>query len=174
MYIKKWSGIYYLEGMIIPMQLIVASQLDPTEYLWLRSILLPLKTRQELQKIYTSYDQHRANNFYEKAMNFITKKDRKIIRRYGDMCEELQKLLWEMAGERAEKMAEEMAEEKAKEMAEEKAKEMAEEKAKEMVEEKEFKIVKNMLLKGLSCKEIGEYTGISIEEVQRIQKRIAC
>ena len=158
MYIKKWSGIYYLEGMIIPMQLIVASQLDPTEYLWLRSILLPLKTRQELQKIYTSYDQHRANNFYEKAMNFITKKDRKIIRRYGDMCEELQKLLWEMAGERAEKMAEEMAEEKAK----------------EMVEEKEFKIVKNMLLKGLSCKEIGEYTGISIEEVQRIQKRIAC
>lgn len=156
---EKWKGIYYLEGFVIPMQLIVASRLDKKEKYLLRNLLMPLREEDQLQKIYDSYGKHRNNKYYEEVINFIIYKDREFIRRKSEMvqvAEGLREFIYEAAEEKAQSMAKDMAQNMAKETLKEKAREKAIE----------------MLKDGLSCEKTSKYSGLTVEEIKLLQREL--
>lgn len=151
---KADAGIYYIEGLQIPVQLILTSKLSNEENLWLRNLTNDLTEKDTARKMITEYEQHKDDRRYESVMNLITNANVKLFEEVNHMCEALVDIVYrserwqesvdkaakeaakEVAKEMAEKMAEEMAEQMAEEMAEQKVKEMAEQMAKEMAEQK--------------------------------------
>ncbi|MBQ9989474.1 MAG: 3-isopropylmalate dehydrogenase [Lachnospiraceae bacterium] len=100
--VEKWKGIYYLEGFVLPMQLIVASRLDGEENLWLRSILMPIDSA-EAEELTEIYKGSKDNNYYNRAYGFIFGKSKKLKEEakmreaihiiYSEEFEELEKKL---------------------------------------------------------------------------------
>ena len=84
---KIESGIYYVNGDVIPVQLIVISELDPNRNLWLRSL---------------------DNTLYRSAMNMIVKANKDKFKE-GDvlMCEALEELFMEIMPDRVQKLMDE-------------------------------------------------------------------
>ena len=193
---EKGDGIYYLKGFIIPVQLIVASELDEEENLLLKSLLMPVEGKEKINELLKVYRKHRDNGYYEKVINFIIEKEEKNIRRKENMGPELKKTLLdvfsghlnsiasemanemasemanEMASEMANEMASEMANEMASEMANEMAKEMAQKMAQKMADEKINEMAKRLLRKGISCEEVGECMELKLEKVEELQKEL--
>ena len=153
---EKEEGIYYLEGFVIPIQILVASRLDEEENLLLKSILTPVKDKEKINKLLKMYRQHEKNGYYERVMDFIIQKDQKDIRREENMGPEMRKFFREMASEMATEMATEMASEMATEMADKMANEIA----------------NKMLKDGLPLESVVKYTGFPAQKVEELQKRI--
>lgn len=65
------EGIYYIVGDIIPMQLIVTSQLSKQNNFWLRSLTNDLKEREEAEEIVREYQKHEGNQLYHSVMDII-------------------------------------------------------------------------------------------------------
>lgn len=100
---------------------------------------------------------------WEGIYYFIAYKDRTFIRRKREMvqvCEGLRDIIYEAAEEQAKIMAQGMAQDMAQDMAQEQIKENAAEKAKEMLKD------------GLSSEKVSKYSGLTLKEVENLQKRL--
>ena len=70
--IKEYEeGIFYIMGDIIPIQLIVTSQLSKQNNFWLRSLTNDLKEREEAEEIVREYQKHEGNQLYHSVMDII-------------------------------------------------------------------------------------------------------
>lgn len=93
---KSEKGIYYVYGDQIPIQILVASQLDPSENLWLRSLTNNLHERQMARKLIDEYQKHGKNVLYQSMMDVIVRANTQQFNREDKkMCEALRELMEE-------------------------------------------------------------------------------
>ncbi len=111
---KQENGIYYIEGDIIPMQLIVVPELSDEKNLWLHSLTNRIDTSETAQKLVDEYEQHRTNRLYESVMDVIVRSNRDKFQEVDSMCQ----ALYELFEDQLEQKVVEMAEQRAAEMVE--------------------------------------------------------
>lgn len=105
---KIESGIYYVNGDVIPVQLIVISELDPNRNLWLRSLTNHLDNENMIRQILGEYNGNLDNTLYRSAMNMIVKANKdKFKEGDGLMCEALEELFMEIMPDRVQKLMDE-------------------------------------------------------------------
>ena len=93
---KAEKGIYYVYGDQIPIQILVTSQLDPSENLWLRSLTNNLHERQMTSKLIDEYRKHEKNVLYQSMMDVIVRANiQQFNREDKKMCEALRELMEE-------------------------------------------------------------------------------
>lgn len=93
---KSGKGIYYVWGDQIPIQILVTSQLDPTENLWLRSLTNDLHEYQMTRKLIDEYQKHEKNVLYQSMMDVIVRANtQQFSREDKKMCEALRELMEE-------------------------------------------------------------------------------
>ena len=92
---KTQKGIYYVNGDKIPIQILVTSQLDPSENLWLRSLTNDLHERQMARKLIDEYQKHEKNVLYQSMMEVIVRANTEQFKEDKKMCEALRELMEE-------------------------------------------------------------------------------
>ena len=97
---KRGEGIYYITTGIIPMQIIVSSELSEKENLWLRSLTNNLNDAKLVDKISGIYSEHQKDERYKAVMNVIVRANRKKFKEVTNMCEALREI-WAEDFERA-------------------------------------------------------------------------
>ena len=105
------TGIYYVTGDKIPIQIVVTKALSSQENLWLKNLTNRLEKTEEAEKLIEDYRKNRGNTLYESVMDIIVRANRKKFEEARDMCEALEELMREKLEERvAEKLEERVAE----------------------------------------------------------------
>ena len=80
----------------IPIQILVTSQLDPSENLWLRSLTNNLHERRMAEKLIDEYQKHGKNVLYQSMMDVIVRANTQQFNREDKrMCEALRELMEE-------------------------------------------------------------------------------
>ena len=80
----------------IPIQILVTSQLDPSENLWLRSLTNDLHESQMAEKLIDEYQKHGKNVLYQSMMDVIVRANTQQFNREDKkMCEALRELMEE-------------------------------------------------------------------------------
>ena len=134
--VPQETGIYYVLGDLMPIQLIIVPELTDEKNLWLHGLTNRIAASETATQLINEYEEHRQNRLYESVMEIVVQSNRTKFQEVDSMCHALFELfedqLKDMARQMAEPIAKEMAEPMAKEMAEPMAKEMAEPMAKEM------------------------------------------
>ena len=93
---------------MIPVQLIVISELDPNRNLWLRSLTNHLDNENMIRQILGEYNGNLDNTLYRSAMNMIVKANKdKFKEGDGLMCEALEELFMEIMPDRVQKLMDE-------------------------------------------------------------------
>ena len=90
---KHGNGIYYVEGDIIPIQIIVKKKLSTTENLWLASLTNSLREKETAKKLLNVYNQNRTKPLYRSVMNTIVTTNHEIFEEGKDMCQALEEIL---------------------------------------------------------------------------------
>jgi len=93
---KKFKGIYYITGDILPIQFIIQNQLSKEENLWLKSLTDNLENDGSVQLLLEDYDMHRYNVMYDAMMDMIVRANPEKFKEEKGMCEALKELLMEM------------------------------------------------------------------------------
>ncbi len=118
--IPQGNGIWYIEGGMFPMQLIVTLKLSKEENFWLKNLTNDLKNTAEAEALFTEYEKHKNSNLHKSVMNLIMRANKEIFKEArGNMCEALMELMEDVIEEKvAERVAERVAEKVAEKVAE--------------------------------------------------------
>lgn len=101
-------GIYYIQGDIIPMQLIVTSELSEENNLWIRYLTNDLQEKTTVEQLIEEYGKHREEKLYKSAMNIIVRANREKFEEVREMCEALEELMEDKFVERENAAKEEL------------------------------------------------------------------
>ena len=99
---KKESGIYYVEGDVIAIQIIVTSQLSPEENLWLYSLTDNLTDPEVTERLLADYNGKEADNLYSAVMQVVVQANKKQFQGGEDMCDALRKIIDEEVNKRVD------------------------------------------------------------------------
>ena len=99
---KKEPGIYYVEGDIIAIQIIVTSQLSPEENLWLYSLTDNLTDPEVTERLLADYNGKEADNLYSAVMQVVVQANKKQFQGGEDMCDALRKIIDEEVNKRVD------------------------------------------------------------------------
>ncbi len=113
---KKEPGIYYVEGDIIAIQIIVTSQLSPEENLWLYSLTDNLTDPKVTERLLADYNGKEADNLYSAVMQVVVQANEKQFHGGEDMCDALRKIIDEEVNKRVDEEVAEKVAEKEKEL----------------------------------------------------------
>ena len=80
-------GIYYVEGDIIPIQIIVTSQLSESENLWLKNLTNKLKDLEKARQLVRDYLRHADNGLYQAVMDAITRANQRTFEEVNSMSD---------------------------------------------------------------------------------------
>lgn len=94
--IKKEQGIYYLEGDIFCIQLLVVNELSKEENYWLQSLRNDIKTKNEMVDLLERYEKKKNLKWYEELMDIIVRANWKHIKEENEMCKALEEICEEM------------------------------------------------------------------------------
>ena len=97
------SGIFYVTGDFIPIQIIVTKKLSKEENLWLASLTDHLDSEAEAEKLVTEYRNHTTNKLYQSVMDIIVRANHKQFEEAVKMCEALKELFEDEFNERETK-----------------------------------------------------------------------
>ena len=89
---KTDAGIYYIYKDIIPIQLLVTSELSEKVNLWLRSLTNDLSSVDTIEKLSKEYGKHQHDELYKSMMNIITRANKEKFKEVTGMCEALKEL----------------------------------------------------------------------------------
>ncbi len=158
------KGIYYIEGGVFPIQLVITKLVSEKENFWLRNLTNKLQSTEKVQK---EYQKHSNNKLYKSVMDIIVKANKELFdRREEEMCQ----ALYEIYKEDLMKMAvEKVREEKGEELEVEVRKEIKAKVAKE-TEAKVRKEIKAEVAKETEVKaaEMAE------AKIYKLTKEIVC
>ena len=93
---EQEAGIYYINGDIILIQLIITAELSETENLWLKSLTNDLKQKAETEWLVSEYQKHKNHILYESVMDIIVRANRNQFEEENTMCAALEELFEEM------------------------------------------------------------------------------
>lgn len=126
---QKQRGIYYLNGLIFPTQVIVIKELSKQENRWLARLRPGLNAMEDLNVLAEEYKEKQNNPLYSTCMDVILRANPDTTKEGSKMCQALVELMYELYGDQLkEDVAREVKKEVAKELAKEVAKEVAKEK----------------------------------------------
>lgn len=81
-------GIYYLCGDIIPIQIVVLSQLPLEENLWLRVLSNKLDDPKIIERMLREYEQHKDNPLYSSIVEIVAQANQLLFRQEGSIMSE--------------------------------------------------------------------------------------
>lgn len=124
---NPFPGIYYVAGLLFPVQILVQHQLSGSENIWLSRLRFNLKPEENVEILTKEYKGRDQDPLYSAAMDVIVRANWKIYEEEGKVCDALNEL-FEARLEKKE------VEWKAKGIAEGKAEGIAEGKAEAILE----------------------------------------
>ena len=90
---KTESGIYYVTGDKIPIQIIVTKELTEAENLWLKSLTNELEQNETAEKLLEEYSKNQANALYRSVMELIVRANKQKFEEVKGMCDALRELM---------------------------------------------------------------------------------
>lgn len=97
-------GIYYIYGDIIPIQIVVLSQLPLDENLWLRILSNKLDDPVIIERMLQEYEQHKDNPLYSSIVEIVAQANQLLFRKEGStMSETLEAIINEKLDARERK-----------------------------------------------------------------------
>mgnify|MGYP002711793767 CR=1 FL=1 len=81
-------GIYYIYGDIIPIQIVVLSQLPLDENLWLRILSNKLDDPEIIERMLQEYEQHKDNPLYSSIVEIVAQANQLLFRKEGSTMSE--------------------------------------------------------------------------------------
>jgi hypothetical protein len=90
---KAESGIYYVTGDKIPIQIIVTKELTEAENLWLKSLTNELEQNETAEKLLEEYSKNQANALYRSVMELIVRANKQKFEEVKGMCDALRELM---------------------------------------------------------------------------------
>ncbi|BFL24259.1 hypothetical protein [Mediterraneibacter gnavus] len=90
---KAESGIYYVTGDKIPIQIIVTKELTEAENLWLKSLTNELEQNETAEKLLEEYSKNQANALYRSVMELIVRANKQKFEEVKGMCDSLRELM---------------------------------------------------------------------------------
>ena len=90
---KAESGIYYVTGDKIPIQIIVTKELTEAENLWLKSPTNELEQNETAEKLLEEYSKNQANALYRSVMELIVRANKQKFEEVKGMCDALRELM---------------------------------------------------------------------------------
>ena len=87
------SGIYYIVGDSIPIQVIVTKELTESENLWMKSLTNALKQKETAEKLLEDYSKHQKNALYRSVMELIVRANKQKFEEVKGMCDALRELM---------------------------------------------------------------------------------
>lgn len=113
------KGIYYVDGDIMPIQMILTTKLSPDRNLWLRSLTDRLENMEAARELVSEYQKYKDNTLYRSVMDIIVRANREKFQEVKIMCDALMELMQDEFEEMKRKsIAEGLAEGRAKGRAE--------------------------------------------------------
>lgn len=104
---KQEEGIYYVDGDMLPIQILVGKQLSSKENLWLRGLTNELESYEILEKLVRDYQEHSENVWYQSALDIIVRANEKKLKEDNDMvCDTLMEIMADKLEEREKQMME--------------------------------------------------------------------
>ena len=91
--IKKYQvtevekGIYYVNGDLIPIQILVTKNLSGEENLWLKSLTNKLKATETAEKLVENYMDHKDSSLHRSVIETIMRANQKIFREVNGMSD---------------------------------------------------------------------------------------
>nr|WP_300823880.1 hypothetical protein [uncultured Schaedlerella sp.] len=91
--IKKYQvtevekGIYYVNGDLIPIQILVTKNLSGEENLWLKSLTNKLKATETAEKLVENYMDHKDSRLHRSVIETIMRANQKIFREVNGMSD---------------------------------------------------------------------------------------
>ena len=172
---KKEAGIYYVEGDVIAIQIIVTSQLSPEENLWLYSLTDNLTDPEVTERLLADYNGKEQDNLYSAVMQVVVQANEKQFQGGENMCDALRKIIDEEVDKRVEEVNQRIVEEFDRRVAREVDQRVAREVNKRVdreVAEKEKELLTKGREAGLEAgrQEGCEQMGISIRNLVEVLK----
>ena len=97
------SGIYYVEGLLFPLQILVQKELDSQDNLWLSRLRQNLNREHDVEVLSRAYMGKENNPLYSAAMDLIVRANWNVYKEENQMCDALKELFDELYGEKIEK-----------------------------------------------------------------------
>ena len=88
---KAFQGIYYIEGLIFPLQILVTDKLSKEEYVWLGRLKGGLEVK-EMEPLAREYKSNIEDPLYQAAMDLIIRANLEHYEEVGKMCDALEEL----------------------------------------------------------------------------------
>lgn len=90
---QEEEGIYYIEGDIMPIQIIVTARLSSGRNLWLRSLTNRLDHMKDARQLVSEYKAYKNNTLYQSVMNLIVRANKEKFEEVKEMCDALMELM---------------------------------------------------------------------------------
>lgn len=99
-----YPGIYYIKGLMFPLQIIVSRKLPSKEYIWLSRLRDDLVVEGDVDVLSDAYRGRDQDPLYSAAMEFIVRANKKEYEEGIDMCQALEELFEEKLKKKAEEI----------------------------------------------------------------------
>ena len=86
------EGIYYITKDIVPIQLLVTSELSEQENLWLKCLTNDLDDMVTIDRLSEEYGAHEHEELYKSVMNVIVRANKERFKEATNMCEALREI----------------------------------------------------------------------------------
>ncbi len=90
---REEDGIYYIYGDVIPIQLILTSQLSGEKNFWLRNMTNSIAEPQAAERLIAEYEKHKNSGLYQAVMDIIVRANKETFEEVKDMCKALEELM---------------------------------------------------------------------------------
>ncbi len=97
---KKEDGIYYVQGLEFPVQIIVNSKLPKEKNLWLKSLSNKISDTEVVEQLAHEYEGKKDNALYSSVMDVLIRANKEKFSEVKEMCEALKELFKEELEER--------------------------------------------------------------------------
>lgn len=89
---SAFPGIYYVEGLLFPIQILVTKNLSKEENVWLSRLRCDLEMKEDIEPLAKAYEGKQKNPLYAAVMDLIIRANRKQYEEGKKMCEALREL----------------------------------------------------------------------------------
>ena len=89
---RAYPGIYYMEGLLFPIQIVVTKKLSREEHIWLSRLRKDLSMEEDIEPLARAYEGKQKNPLYAAVMDMIVRANRKQYEEGKNMCEALREL----------------------------------------------------------------------------------
>lgn len=97
---EEAPGIYYIKGLLFPLQILVIRELSKEDNIWLSRLRSGLKPDEDIEVLMKEYKGKEQNPLYETAMDLILRANWETCQEVEKMCDALRELFADELEER--------------------------------------------------------------------------